>query len=95
VLLIEYPGYSIYRDDKNADKILDDSLLVFDFLTEVLKVESDNIYIFGRSLGSGPSLYLASRRKIGGLILMSPFTSIQGVAESIVGIVLKFLISER
>jgi len=95
VLLVEYPGYSIYKEDKDSDKILEDSLTVFDFLINVLKVENSNIFVFGRSLGSGPSLYLSSKRKVGGLILMSPFTSIQAVAENLVGVLFKFLITER
>jgi pimeloyl-ACP methyl ester carboxylesterase len=36
-------------------------------------------------MGSGPATYLASKFKPGGLILMSPFTSIKNVAFSKVG----------
>ena len=42
-------------------------------------------------MGSGPATYLASKFKPGGLILMSPFTSIRNVAFSKVGF-LSFLI---
>jgi hypothetical protein len=38
--------------------------------------------IFGRSMGSGPATYLASEHKPGGLILMSPYTSIKNVVKS-------------
>lgn len=92
---MEYPGYSIYNEDKNSDTILNDSLIVYDFIIEELKINSNNIYVFGRSLGSGPSLYLSSNRNPGGLILISPFTSIQMVAESLVGKMFKYLINER
>jgi len=95
VLIVEYPGYSIYKGDKSADAVLEDSLTVFDFLTNYLKVESENIIIFGRSIGSAPATYLCSERKPGALILMSPFTSIRAVAENLVGTLMKFLISER
>ena len=95
VLIVEYPGYSIYKAEKNADTILTDSITVFDFLTENLGVDPENIIVFVRSIGSAPATYLSSERKPGALILMSPFTSVRAVAENLVGTLLKFLISER
>ena len=95
VLVVEYPGYSIYKADKNAEIVLEDSVTVFDFLTETLKIESENIIVFGRSIGSAPATYLCSQRKPGALILMSPFTSVRAVAENLVGTLMKFLVSER
>jgi acetyl esterase/lipase len=95
IFIVEYPGYSIYKADKNAETVLEDSVAVFDFLTETLKVDSENIIVFGRSIGSAPATYLCSERKPGALILMSPFTSVRAVAENLVGTVMKFLVSER
>jgi hypothetical protein len=95
VLLVEYPGYSIYSEEKSSDQVLQDSLTVFDFLKETLKISEDNIYVFGRSIGCSPGLYLCGQRKPAGLIMMSPFTSIRAVAENLVGNVLKFLVGER
>jgi abhydrolase domain-containing protein 17 len=95
ILIVEYPGYSIYKDDKDSDKVLLDCLIIYDFLTETLKIEEENIYVFGRSIGTSPALYLASKRKPAGLILMSPFTSVRAVAQNIVGNFFKFLVSER
>ena len=92
---MEYPGYSIYKADKSSVTILEDSLIVFDFLTESLKIDPDNIIVFGLSIGSAPATYLSSLRKPVSLILMSPFTSLQAAAENIVGKVIKFLVSER
>ena len=67
---------------------------MFDFLTHKLEIEPNHIYVFGRSIGSAPSSYLASKREFAGLILMSPFTSIQKVAKNLVG-VLSFIVAER
>ena len=41
------------------------------------EVKYERIYIFGRSIGTGPAVQLASQFPIGGLILVSPFTSIK------------------
>lgn len=75
--------------------ILDDSVYVFDYLTMKLGIEPNHIFVFGRSIGSAPSCFLSSQREYGGMILMSPFTSIQKVAENLVGKIMSFLISER
>ena len=90
---VEYPGYSIYSEDKSSDIIQEDALIVYDFLIENGIHEKD-IIICGRSIGSGPSIYLASQRNPGGIILISPFKSIQEVVKSIVGF-MKFMVSER
>jgi abhydrolase domain-containing protein 17 len=95
MIIVEYPGYSIYKEEKSSEKILSDALTVFDYLTEKLNIHEDNIYIFGRSIGTSPALFLASKRRPAGLFLMSPFTSIRAVAQNIVGNIFKFLISER
>jgi len=49
---------------------------VFDFLIREAKVNYQNILVVGRSMGTGAATYLASKRKIGALVLISPFTSI-------------------
>lgn len=91
---MEYPGYSIYSGDKSSDQLLQDSVTVFDYLTKVLEIEPNHIFVFGRSIGSAPSCYLSSQRSFGGLILMSPFTSVKSVAKNLVGF-FSFLVSER
>lgn len=79
ILAVEYPGYGIYRtEDTSEEAILRDAEAVFDYLTDECKIDSKDIILFGRSLGSGPSSYLASIKDPGALILMSPFTSICG-----------------
>jgi fermentation-respiration switch protein FrsA (DUF1100 family) len=44
-------------------------------MVEVLGFRPDRIIIFGRSVGSGPAVYLASRKPAAALILQSPFVS--------------------
>jgi hypothetical protein len=41
--------------------------------------------LFGRSMGSGPATYLASKYFAGTLVLMSPYTSIKDVARTLLG----------
>ena len=48
----------------------------------------------GRSIGTSPAIYLASKRKPNALITISAFTSIKAVAENLVGF-LKIFVKER
>lgn len=41
------------------------------------------IFIFGRSLGTSPSIYLSSYKKTKALFVVSAFTSIKGIGEEI------------
>ena len=53
----------------------------FHYLRDVIGLSPHQIVLYGRSLGSGPSCYLAHKsaqdgRSVGGLILHSPFLSV-------------------
>jgi hypothetical protein len=95
LLIVEYPGYSLYFDEKNCETVLENSVIAFDFLVEELNISPENILVIGRSIGTGPACYLGSKRNPEGIILISPFTSIRSVAEKIVGGFFKYLISEK
>ena len=87
VVVVEYPGYSIYKTSVNNEGnieeiILNDSLIVYDKIKEIFGINDENIFIFGRSIGSAPASYLASKRNPGGLFLISAFTSIKDVVNN-------------
>lgn len=92
---MEYPGYGIYKGSPSERKILLDAETVYNYLTGYLKIDEGDIYIFGRSIGSGPACWLASVKNPGLLILMSAFTSIRGVVKHIGGSFAQFLVKER
>ena len=61
ILAIEYPGYGIYRSKETTEAQMEaDSLRVFDYLTMDYGFATEDIIVFGRSIGSGPSTYLCS-----------------------------------
>jgi hypothetical protein len=92
---IEYPGYSIYYQEKSAKIIEEDSLLVFDYFVNELKVSPDDIVVCGRSIGSGAAVFLAANRNPGACILLSPFKSIRETVGAICGGFIKYLIADR
>ena len=84
----------MYSGQSTSENIEKDSSHVYKFATKLLQVKPANILIFGRSIGSGPATYLASTKQVGGLILMSAYTSIRNVARDYIGI-FGSLIGER
>lgn len=82
---MEYPGYGIYQGTPNSEQIKEDALIVYDFLHYRVGYQGKNIIIMGRSIGSGPSTYLATNRKAGLLTLISPFTSIKRMVNEFGG----------
>ena len=82
LLIPEYPGYSIYKSPKSSTKCLEDSLIVYDFcLNNMKNLLEKNICIFGRSLGTGPAVYISSKRHPGGCFLLSPYTTFAEVGR--------------
>ena len=80
VIIIEYPKYSIYVSDTQEPKqIYEDALKVYDWLYITLNVPKNNIFVYGRSLGTSPAIYLSSQRDVRALFLVSAFTSIKDV----------------
>ena len=82
VLFPEYPGYSIYESPPSTKKSLDDSLIIYDYiLKNVNNITEKNIYILGRSLGTGLAVYLSSQRNPAGVFLISPYTTFAEVRQ--------------
>jgi len=76
VLVFDYRGFPMSPGEINETNILNDSLAVFDWLAD----RGDTIVIWGRSLGSGPAVYVASRRDALAMVLESPFSAAIDVA---------------
>ena len=63
----------------------EDADIIFSYLTAHVGLRDSDIILFGRSMGSGPASYLASKKNAFTLLLMSPYTSIQDVSRSLLG----------
>ncbi len=79
VLLVSYRGYGQSTGSPSEDGLYRDADASWRYLTETRGVAPASILIAGRSLGSGPATYLASRTAPGGLLLESAFTSLTDV----------------
>ena len=59
VIVPEYPGYGVYKGKISAGRLVTDALVVFWFVREVLGFDNLDIFVLGRSVGSGPACFLA------------------------------------
>ena len=75
-VVYEYTGFGESNGRIPAETSLyDDIETVYLYLTENLNISPDNIILYGRSIGSGPSSYLAEKYDVAGVILHSPLMS--------------------
>jgi pimeloyl-ACP methyl ester carboxylesterase len=78
-LFMAYRGYGA-SDGKPGEKELKaDALAIFDDIVE--RYNPRQIYLVGRSLGSGLACHTAARRTVAGTILITPYDSLVHVAK--------------
>jgi pimeloyl-ACP methyl ester carboxylesterase len=83
VMAYDYPGYGLSTPQcKPTEKLCYQAIETsYSYLVNVMKIPYSNIVLYGRSLGTGPSCYLANKtslegKPVGGIILHSPYLSI-------------------
>ena len=82
IIIVEYPGYSIYPcDDPESNIFFINTLIVYDWIKEKFKVTDDQIFVCGRSLGTASAIFLASQRRPKALFLISAFTSLKNIGK--------------
>lgn len=76
VVMYDYSGYGESGGVARENNTCKDLEFVYTYAVEYLGGgKPENIILYGQSVGSGPSCYVASRKPVGGLILHSPFMS--------------------
>jgi len=81
VLLMNYRGYGLSEGKPSEKTLFDDALYIYDRITGEFSIQPENVILFGRSLGSGVAVYVASKRKVSKLILITPYDSIRNIAQ--------------
>ena len=81
VVAFHYRGYAPSSGRPSARALFSDSLIIFDHL---LRPEAgERIIPVGFSIGAAVAAYLARHRPIAGLILVTPFDSLEAVARDL------------
>jgi fermentation-respiration switch protein FrsA (DUF1100 family) len=75
VLMYDYRGYGTSDGSPSVRKAYQDIDSAYRWLVEEKKIDPNTIIVQGRSVGGGPSTWLAAHREVGGLVLESTFVS--------------------
>mmetsp|Transcript_25955 Transcript_25955/g.60169 ORF Transcript_25955/g.60169 Transcript_25955/m.60169 type:complete len:425 (-) Transcript_25955:95-1369(-) len=86
VLAVEYPGYGLCPGVATGQSVMENALSALHFATQSLAWPLDSIKVFGRSIGTGPAIKLASLFRFAGLILVTPFLSVAELFKDRVGL---------
>jgi uncharacterized protein len=81
VLLYDYEGYGKSTGEATIPAIKQDGLAAYDYARNKLHYAPQDIIVYGESLGSGVSTYIANNRTVGGIILQSGFASLSMAAK--------------
>jgi abhydrolase domain-containing protein 17 len=75
IFAYDYQGYGTSGGRPSEKHVYDDELAAYDYLTKQLHTPASQIVVYGKSVGTGPAVYLAARKPLAGLILRSPILS--------------------
>lgn len=82
-LLFDYRGYGQSSGVPSESGTYLDALAGWRYLTEIQGIATEQIVLFGESLGGAVAAWLATREKPGMLVLASAFTSVPDMAAEI------------
>lgn len=80
IYLLPYRGYGASEGSPDEKSLLGDGLALFDHVAA--EHPQAPVAVIGRSLGSGVASYVASRRPVEKLALVTPFDSLANVAQA-------------
>src|SRR5690242_8171281 len=79
IVAFHYRGYAPSGGSPSAEALIADAPLVYD--ASVKKVPAKRVIAVGFSIGSGIAAQLSAKRRLDGVILVTPFDSLKAVAE--------------
>ena len=81
LFIFDYRGYGRSQGRPSEVGLYLDATGAYDYLTRTRMIRPERLVIFGRSLGAAGATDLAALKPAAGLILESPFPSIEAVAK--------------
>jgi pimeloyl-ACP methyl ester carboxylesterase len=80
IVAFHYRGYAPSTGQPGGEALVADVPLVYDAAVE--RVKPDRVIAIGFSIGTGIAAQLSAKRKLAGLVLVTPFDSLKAVAQS-------------
>ncbi len=75
VFAADYPGYGLSTGHSTEESVYAAARVARDYLRRELHVPAAATVIYGRSLGGGPAVQMATEERVAGLVLQSAFIS--------------------
>lgn len=75
VFAYDYQGYGTSEGIPSEGNAYQDIEAAYNYLTQSLQIPASQIILYGRSVGGGPAVDLASREPVAGLVVESTFIS--------------------
>lgn len=79
VFAFDYPGYGVSGGRPSEASLYASARAARGYLREQLAVPASRTIAYGRSLGAGPAVQMATEEQLGGLVLQSAFVSVYRV----------------
>lgn len=81
ILAIDYRGYGASTGSPSEKGLYQDARAAMDYAVKTVSLAPHEIILYGESIGTGVAMQIASEYPEGAVILQSPFTSLQAIAE--------------
>jgi pimeloyl-ACP methyl ester carboxylesterase len=79
--LINYRGYGLSQGQPSEQALFKDALQIYDYFCKRQDIDTGTIVVMGRSLGTGVAIYVAQKRLVKGVILVTPYDSMLSLAK--------------
>lgn len=79
VVVFHYRGYGPSTGKPSEAAVLADALTIYDAM--VARIRPARVYAVGISLGSAVAAYLSEQRPLAGVLLVTPFDSVEAIAK--------------
>mmetsp|Transcript_10180 Transcript_10180/g.31135 ORF Transcript_10180/g.31135 Transcript_10180/m.31135 type:complete len:661 (+) Transcript_10180:61-2043(+) len=83
ILCYEYTGYGISMGTPSEENLYADIQAAYDYLITDAGIDPAMILLYGRGVGTGPSVELAKKRLVGGVVLLGAFTSVLKTVQNV------------
>lgn len=80
IFAYEYTGYGMSTGEPYEQALYADIEAAFKYLRDIIGIPWTEVVLYGRSIGSGPSIHLATKTAVRAMVLQSPLLSIYRVA---------------
>merc|ERR1712232_179249 len=80
IFAYEYTGYGMSTGEPSEQGIYADVEAAFKYLRDIIGIPWTEVVLYGRSIGSGPTIDLATKTAVRAMVLQSPIGSIYRVA---------------